>query len=559
MPEQGGSPDAGWSRAALDEQPADPATARLTALSRAASVIVSARSLTDVATVAVRAGVEAVGAGGGTVAVRDDARGVLRLSSTEDYDPGLVSAHPELPLDADLPMAYTARTGERLLLADRQQALALFPHVASYQAQTDRSGSPIVAAAVLPLAAAGRLLGSLTLTWPGVRDFPQQDVDLLEALSLLVSQALDRVRSSDEGDRALARETLLARSGELLRAGFDRRAVLDATLDLVVPSLGDAALVRLADGTTHPPGPPPAPGPTTSTVQVPLAADGAELGSLVVVRTDGPAHTREEGELVRAVAARAALALAHALLFEEQRDTSVALQRALLTEPPRSGHLQVAVRYLPATHAAVGGDWYDAFLARDGAMVLAIGDVVGHDAEAAASMAQLRGLLRGLAYVLDDPPAAVLARTEAAAQGLSVRALATIVLARVERAEDGGRVLRWSSAGHLAPALLRADGTVQLLESAPDLMFGVDPDAERSDHVHPLEDSDTLLLYTDGLVERRGADLDDGLRRLTDHLSGLAGLAPDGLCDRLLADLLPLRAEDDVALVAVRVVPDGCA
>src|SRR3712207_3169168 len=237
-------------------------------------------------------------------------------------------------------------------------------------------------------------------------------------------------------------------------------------------------------------------------IAVPTVEDGTVTGVVVSFRdlTDRLAARRQAAELQH-VTERAA----------EQRALSDRLQQALLTPPPEPDHLQIAVRYRPAAHEAqVGGDWYDAFLQPDGATMLVIGDVVGHDSSAAAAMGQLRGLLRALAYGSDDRPAAVLTRFEHAARGLAVSTLATGVLARIERHPDvpvsGTRVLRWSNAGHLPPLLLGPDGSVTELATRPELMFGITPDAQRTDHSIDLPDHHTLLLVTDGLVERRDID-----------------------------------------------------
>jgi PAS domain S-box-containing protein len=244
-----------------------------------------------------------------------------------------------------------------------------------------------------------------------------------------------------------------------------------------------------------------------------------------------------------------------------QRALSDRLQQALLTPPPEPDHLHVAVRYAPAAdEAQVGGDWYDAFLQPDGATMLVIGDVVGHGSDAAAAMGQLRGLLRALAYDNDESPAATLTRLERTARGLAVDTLATGILARIERRPDvpvtGVRTLRWSSAGHLPPVLLAADGTSALLSTAPDLMLGVNIDARRSDHTVDLDDGATLLLFTDGLVERRGSDLDEGLRALQKTLLDLGEAPLEDLCDAVLDRLVPGETTDDVALIAVRAYPE---
>ena len=287
-------------------------------------------------------------------------------------------------------------------------------------------------------------------------------------------------------------------------------------------------------------------------IAVPTVEDGAVTGVVVSFRdlTDRLAARRQSAEL-RRVTERAA----------EQRALSDRLQQALLTPPPEPDHLQVAVRYRPAAHGAqVGGDWYDAFLQPDGATMLVIGDVVGHDSDAAAAMGQLRGLLRALAYDNDEPLSATLSRTEHAARGLAVSTMATVVLARVERHPDvpvaSTRVLRWSNAGHLPPVLLAPDGSTTLLETRPELMLGIDPDAPRTDHTAELGDGHTLLLVTDGLVERRDADLDQGLAMMREVLRDLGETSLEELCDTLLDRMLPVDGADDVAIVAVRAHPE---
>ena len=287
-------------------------------------------------------------------------------------------------------------------------------------------------------------------------------------------------------------------------------------------------------------------------VAVPTVEDGAVTGVVVSFRdlTDRLAAQRQAAELER-VRAQA----------EAQRALSDRLQQALLTPPPQPDHLHVAVRYLPAAHEAqVGGDWYDAFLQPDGATMLVIGDVVGHDSSAAAAMGQLRGLLRALAYDNDEGPAATLTRVEHAAHGLAVNTLATAILARIERRPDlpvvGTRTLRWSSAGHPPPVLLLPDGSCTLLHTRADLMMGVDPDAPRREHRAELPDDSTLLLFTDGLVERRDSDLDAGFAALCAALADLGDRPLDELCDTLLARLVPRAGGDDVALIAVRAYPE---
>jgi PAS domain S-box-containing protein len=285
---------------------------------------------------------------------------------------------------------------------------------------------------------------------------------------------------------------------------------------------------------------------------VPVLEDGAVTGVVVSFRdlTERRAAEAQAEELRRLTASAA-----------EDRALSDRLQEALLTPPPEPDHLEIAVRYQPAAHQAqVGGDWYDAFLQPDGATVLVIGDVVGHDSRAAAAMGQLRGLLRALAYDNDEPLADTVRRVERTARGLAVTTLATVLVARVEREPDvpvaGTRTLRWTNAGHPPPILLERDGATTVLDTRPDLMLGVDPDTARHEHTVSLPDGATLLLYTDGLVERRDSDLDEGVDRMRTALTALAGRPLEELCDELLARLVPDHRADDVALVAVRAHPE---
>jgi serine phosphatase RsbU (regulator of sigma subunit) len=260
---------------------------------------------------------------------------------------------------------------------------------------------------------------------------------------------------------------------------------------------------------------------------------------------------------------RAGLAVHHARLYGQQRDLADALQRSMLTAPPEPDHCQIAVRYRPAAEGAeIGGDWYDAFVQDGGATVLAIGDVAGHDTRAAAAMGQVRGLLRGIGYSSGGAPAGILTELDRAIQGLALDMMATALVGRLEESDEdlrAGRTwFRWSSAGHPAPILIDADGEVSLLDGNPaDLLLGVAPGVRRTDRVVSLSRDATVLLYTDGLVERRDRDVDAGTVELMAVLREYAGLPLEELCDRVLERLFLPDAEDDVAILAIRLHPQG--
>src|SRR3954452_13627172 len=294
----------------------------------------------------------------------------------------------------------------------------------------------------------------------------------------------------------------------------------------------------------------------TSVTVAPLTGRGKVLGALGLLNgPDRGPHSDAEVDTIVEVGRREGLALEHARLFGQQRALAETLQRSMLTAPPRPAGTEIVVRYVPAAAGAeIGGDWYDAFLQPDGATVLAIGDVVGHDSRAAAAMGQVRGLLRGISYASGDTPAGVLRQLDRAVRGLALDTMATCLVARLEPDEDGaGTTLRWANAGPPPPAVLAADGTVTLLADGPvDLLLGVAPDSPRSDRSVVLEPGATVLLYTDGLVERRDRDLDTGMAELAEVLRRCAGLPLEQLCDRVLERLFLPDAEDDVAVLAVR-------
>ncbi|MGQ7298136.1 SpoIIE family protein phosphatase [Quadrisphaera sp. KR29] len=311
---------------------------------------------------------------------------------------------------------------------------------------------------------------------------------------------------------------------------------------------------------------------------LPLEVGGRPLGSLSVGYAEPQSFEPAAVELLDSFAAQCAQALARitARRAEAERaqqavDMSEALQRSLLTAPVQVDHLQVAVRYRPAAHAAqVGGDWYDSFLQPGGDTVLVIGDVIGHDSTAAAAMGQVRGTLRAIGVHAGLGPAQLLAATDRAMHQLLLPTTATALVLRLEQDEAqrraGTSLLRWSSAGHLPAVVLGPDGGVTSLAGAEaDLLLGLWPDTERHDWTRVVPRGSTVLLCTDGLVERRGESLEEGLGRLTAALYrlGAAGTPtvddPERLVDALLDELVPEHGEDDVALLAVRLHPQGAA
>jgi len=213
----------------------------------------------------------------------------------------------------------------------------------------------------------------------------------------------------------------------------------------------------------------------------------------------------------------------------------------------------MAARYLTATDGVdVGGDWYDVLVLPDGGVGVAIGDVMGHDLAAAAAMGQFRSVLRSYAWE-GNAPADVLDRMDRLVQGLGMAQLATAVYARLERGDGDGRELCWANAGHLEPLVQRADGLVEVLDQGRSVLLGAVTGLPRDEGRVLLRPGDTLLLYTDGLVERRDRDLTVGIDRLCETVAAhRPGDGPEALCDRIIERFAADASPDDVALLAVQ-------
>ncbi|PPK92665.1 PAS domain-containing protein [Kineococcus xinjiangensis] len=306
---------------------------------------------------------------------------------------------------------------------------------------------------------------------------------------------------------------------------------------------------------------------TQASASAPLRGHGRLLGSLAMAFSQPRTWTQQDRDLVNAFAALITQALERLAARDGERAASATaarfsetLQRSMLTAPPQADYLQVVVRYAPAAaESQVGGDWYDAYRTPGGSTSLVIGDVAGHDQNAAATMGQLRNLLRGIDHATGEPPAGVLSALDRAAHDLGVNALATVILARVEQPAQhlaaGTRVLRWSNAGHPPPLLLQPGAAPRFLDAKIDLMVGIDPHTARTDHEVVLVPGATVLFYTDGLIERRDASLDEGLQWLAGAARELNHGTPEELVDGLL-ELVGLQVEDDVALLALYAHPE---
>ncbi|MEA2420395.1 MAG: hypothetical protein QOE60_2601, partial [Thermoleophilaceae bacterium] len=291
-----------------------------------------------------------------------------------------------------------------------------------------------------------------------------------------------------------------------------------------------------------------------SLIGLPLLAEGAVTGVLVVSAATPRHFTSDDVNLLRLAADRVALAIDHARVYEREHRIAETLQRSLLPERlPQLPGLSVAARYLPAAaEAEVGGDWYDVLPTASGGVGLVMGDVAGKGLAAASMVGRLRSALR--AYALEGhPPARVVEQLNRLIWTEEDESqMATLIYVVVDPVAGE---LHWVNAGHPPPLLLTESRLPQFLEGGSSVPLGVLPFPEFQEVSLPIDGDATVVLYTDGLVERPGEHIDTGLDRLADVVRTATG-DPQQLCDLVLSELVPdVGAPDDVALLTLRTIP----
>ncbi|MEU9699615.1 SpoIIE family protein phosphatase [Streptomyces sp. NPDC047981] len=281
---------------------------------------------------------------------------------------------------------------------------------------------------------------------------------------------------------------------------------------------------------------------------VPLVARGKVLGTVSVTRlSDREPFDEQDFVLIDELVARAALNIDNARMYTTQREAALTLQRSLTNSGlPKAEGLELTGRYLPASDHDVGGDWFDVIVLPEGRTGLVIGDVMGHGIHAAAVMGQLRTAVRTLARH-GVPPAELLHSLDAVVADLGEDEMATCVYA-VHDPATGSVVL--ARAGHPPPAVATADGAITFLEGPPGTPLGTGGQAFATEEVL-LPPGSLLVLYTDGLIEARDRDLDEGMDRLADALVDLERPLSQ-VCQTILDQLLPCAPGDDVAVLLAR-------
>jgi GAF domain-containing protein len=491
----------------------------------------------------------------------------ITMVSGAGQEEGLVESVDAMALDADLPAAQVMRTLKPVSYSDHQERSRRWPVLAPLEGR----GPP--AAVVLPLVARFPL-GALSIGFGTERRFSEEDLSLFAALAEQCATALDRA-TLYEAERE-ARDSLeyLFEATRVMTSTQDPREVVARMAEMAVPRLGDVCavyvpraqhLVVAALALDGPPelaeqlrAAPPLPvaadvpaaisyrtglavleapleadgqdrvdpgavlrraglGPLSSTAAVPLVSGGRIIGVMAVgYGRSGRSHRQADISTLRSLAGRVAVCMDNARRYTEQREAARLLSTALLPAgfPALAGY-HFDAHYVPAS-GDVCGDWYEADTLPDGGLLVGIGDAAGHGVEAASLMAELRHGARALAAVEEDPGAILGHLARRLSQGSD--SYATACYLNIDPA-SGAAV--WASAGH-PPALHITQGRVEVLDRpiGPPLgspVAGAYPKSSLS-----IAPGDLLLLYTDGLIERRGGDLSLQLDELVEAVSALA-------------------------------------
>lgn len=547
-------------------------------LERNAAHLAGAVTVRDVAASTVD-DLQEAGVGLAVVHVRSpDGIDVMAAATVTQED---VERLPPLRIGGASLAAATLEAATTLEVASAAELETRFPESA-----TLRRRLGVEAVLSVPLRATDRrVIGVLAVGSPPGQPFTQGRRQVILGVAEQCGLALDRAQLQAEAVRAAEETSFLATLAESLERETGARARAHRLVESLTQERTTFAAVHLLDeeglpgsvvkGGTMPPelededawleavesaitsGREATPGgkgdAATPLLVLPLRARGHRLGALTIRMATGPDRRPViEPAFAREIASRGALAIDNALLYEREREVSHTLQLGLLGAGlPSFDGVVVSAAYRPGTATLeVGGDWYDAFRLESGELALVVGDVVGHGLEAAVAMGQLRGAVSALAQAAG--PAELLERLDAFVE--TVPSAATATLAYVALDPGSGRVC-YACAGHPPPLVVSPDGRARFLWDGRSAPLGSMLGDARSEAVARLEEGETLVLYTDGLVERRSASIDAGLERLAEA-ARLRAMGAPALADDLSDTLLDGRSQDDdVCVLTIHRIP----
>jgi serine phosphatase RsbU (regulator of sigma subunit) len=578
--------------------------ARLVDLAKVVADMAGAVDLRTVAEIVTASAATVLDADAASLCVTD-ASGLLRLIAFRDAAGTAMPRWDRFGLDAPIPAAEAVRTRAPVTASGPEEIRRRWPG-------TFKAVGPPRSLVALPLLVGDRCIGAVGLSFRLVQPFEGMDGQFLGVLADSCAQAIERITATASATEAAAKLSFLADASEALAASLDYEVTLRRVAQLAVPELADwCSIDLLEDGKfrrvaishvdpskvqlawrlyeLYPPDVEASVGAPavartgvselveqvdtelldsldlgdelrqvvrdlklTSALTVALRARGRTLGVLSLVYAESGRHYgADDVRFAEDLARRAAVAIDNSQLHTETLQVALSLQRAVLPDTLTSSRTwQLAVHYRPAGRTDVGGDFYDAVSLGDHSLVAVVGDVMGRGVAAAAAMAQVRAALR--AYLADDPdPGRVFTRLDRMFARLELPQLVTLLYVVFDPAAGQAQLI---SAGHLPPLVINADGGVQRLQLdvSPPLGAG---SHDRHPTVVTFEPTDTMLAYTDGLVERRGEDIDEGLSRLASAAPALSGSLSDALLAGLADQLRQAGHDDDVTLLAIRAQP----
>ena len=573
---------------------------RLTRLARVTSELVDAETIEAVSETMVTRGAEAVGATLAAMTLLADDGQSARLVGLSGGMAGDEESWGTFPLSARIPSAEAIRTAHRLVVSGPTEVARRFADLPSRGLET------VVA---LPLTSGGRVIGAISLSFDRPRRLDETEVEFLDILASACAQSIGRIAAQREAARQRAKLEFLAEAATELASSLDYEVTLANVARLAVPTFADWCAIDLVDdGRLHRlavahvdpakvqlahelaeryPADPDAPHGAwqvmrtgrseliaeitddmlvagavddehmaiaralhlRSAVTVPLVARGRVLGVMTWVAAESERHySAEDLALAEELAQRAAVSLDNSELHSQTLAAAVQLQRAVLPDVlPVSAGWELAHHYSPAGRTEVGGDFYDVIDLQDGRMLMCIGDVMGRGVAAAAAMAQVRAAVRAYA-ALDPTPEVVLARLDSMFDQFGPEQLVTLLCLLVDPAADR---LTIGNAGHPPPVLLRGDGTLVTLPVADGPPLGVARPRRTQSDVG-LGIADTVIAFTDGLIERRDEDITEGQERIARASQALLGRPLAEMVPALVEQVADPARDDDIAVLGAR-------
>jgi len=574
---------------------------RLTRLARVGADLGTADDIETVTKVVITQVADAAGATVASISlVRDES--TLALVGLRGGPEGAAQRWATYSIHDHNPASDVARTGRLLVLTGKEAFRTRYPDLEP-ASEGERS------MVCLPLRVVGRAVGVITLSFPGRREFDNAELEFFGIIADSCAQALERIRAQQEAAEQAARVRFLADASIELSKSLDYEATLANVARLAVPAFADWCAIdvveddrlhRLAVEHVDPdkvrlalelerryPSDRDAAGGAwevmrtgqsllipdvtddmivaaakddehlrlarqlalRSALVVPLVARGRVLGVITWVCAESERrYTDSDVAFAEDLGRRGAIAIDNAQLHSETLEAAVRLQRAVLPELAVDvPGWEIASHYSPAGRTEVGGDFYDAVALPDGRLAWFVGDVMGRGVTAAASMAQMRAAIR--AYIAVDPtPEVVLGKLDLLFATYDMAQLVTLVYGVADPDRDE---LVLINAGHPPAVVLRKDGAAEQLPSADGPPLGVG-EGVRESMVLGFRDGDTLVAFTDGLIERREEDIDDGQRRALVAITALADQPVDAALEDLVENVRDHTREDDVAVLVAR-------